>query len=178
MNATHVKDGMMVHERALKAYAITLTKDQHQAGDLLQETLYRAFKYRDKFKVGTNLKGWLYTIMRNIFINNYRSKKRRKVIFDSSDNLYLLDHTAGGQSNDSEGSVLKKEIEHLVEDLREDYRVPFVMAYKGHKYDDIASHLGLPLGTIKSRIFLARKTLQQQVKSLYGVSHFTELVSV
>lgn len=168
---------VLQYQQPLKSYALTLTKDQESASDLLQETMYRAFKNRDKFTMGTNLKGWLYTIMRNIFINNYRSRKRRQVVFDSSDNQYLLDSNAGASSNAAEGAVLHDEIKALVSNLREDYRVPFMMAYQGHKYDDIAQQLDVPLGTIKSRIFLARKTLKAEIKKTYRIDHIEELVA-
>lgn len=174
---SHKQFSVLQYQQPLKSYALTLTKDQESASDLLQETMYRALKNKDKFTIGTNLKGWLYTIMRNIFINNYRSRKRRQVVFDSSDNQYLLDSNVGSSKNEAEGAVLHDEIAELVRNLREDYRVPFVMAYQGHKYDDIATELGVPLGTIKSRIFLARKTLQNEIKRTYRINHVDELVA-
>lgn len=176
MKTLQLHEGMLQYEKPLRAYALSLTHDDDQARDLVQETTYRALKYRDKFKLGTNLKGWLYTIMRNIFINNYRSKRRRNTLFDTSDNNYLLDSGAKQLSMTSEGMVLHDEIRDMVRNLRSDYRDPFLMAYEGHRYDEIARHLGVPLGTVKSRIFLARKELQRQIKSLYGVSAASQLV--
>jgi RNA polymerase sigma factor (sigma-70 family) len=74
----------------LKPFAITLTRDTEAAKDLFQETLYRAIANKDKYNVGTNIKAWLYTIMRNIFINNYRRKAKQNTIFDSTPNEFLL----------------------------------------------------------------------------------------
>ena len=85
----------------LKPFAITLTKDNEQAKDLFQETLYRALANQDKYNVGTNIKAWLYTIMRNIFINNYRRKAKQQTIFDSTPNEFLLNINQGAVSNDA-----------------------------------------------------------------------------
>src|SRR5271170_4701062 len=75
----------------LKPFAVTLTRDTEDAKDLFQETIFRALANSDKYNVGTNVKAWLYTIMRNIFINNYRRKAKQNTIFDSTQNSFLLD---------------------------------------------------------------------------------------
>ncbi len=72
----------------LKPFAINLTQDKEEANDLVQETIYRALVNREKFREGTNLKAWLFTIMKNIFINGYRRKSKRKTLIDTTENLH------------------------------------------------------------------------------------------
>ena len=74
----------------LRPFAITLTRDSETAKDLFQETMFRALANREKYNVGTNIKAWLYTIMRNIFINNYRRKSKQNTVFDNTPNDFLL----------------------------------------------------------------------------------------
>src|ERR1700704_4546360 len=94
----------------LKPFAITLTRDTEAAKDLFQETLYRALANKDKYNVGTNIKAWLYTIMRNIFINNYRRKSKQKTIFDNTPEDYLINLKQASVSNGAESSLRVKEI--------------------------------------------------------------------
>jgi RNA polymerase sigma factor (sigma-70 family) len=148
----------------LKPFAITLTKDSETAQDLYQETLYRALVNSDKYTVGTNVKAWLYTIMRNIFINNYRRKARQNTIFDNSPNDLLLNHNQTAVANAAESTLRLKEIEAAVHGLPEIFRNPFMLYYDGFKYHEIADMLKEPLGTIKSRIHFARKLLKAQIE--------------
>ncbi len=147
----------------LKPYAINLTKNSDEANDLLQETMFRAFANRDKFKQGTNLKAWLFTIMRNIFINKYRKKSKRKTIVDTTENLYYINSAQSTIRNRAESNFVMKDVLYAIQNLNDDYRVPFMMYYKGFKYQEIATDLGLPLGTVKSRIFFARKVLKKEL---------------
>ena len=87
------------NEEYLKPFAVTLTRDVETAKDLLQETFYRALANKDKYNVGTNIKAWLYTIMRNIFINEYRRKAKQQTILDYTPNEYLLDNQQGAITN-------------------------------------------------------------------------------
>ncbi|MFK7907929.1 MAG: RNA polymerase sigma factor [Chitinophagales bacterium] len=147
----------------LRPYAINLTKDLDEAKDLLQETMYRAFTHKDKFKEGTNLKAWLFTIMRNIFINKYRKKSKRKTIVDTTENLYYINSAQATIRNRAESNFVMRDVVKAIDRLNDDYKVPFVMHYKGFKYQEIADDLELPLGTVKSRIFFARKALKQEL---------------
>ena len=150
----------------LKPFAITLTRDSETAKDLFQETLYRAISNRDKYNVGTNIKAWLYTIMRNIFINNYRRRAKQQTIFDASPNEYLLNSSAAAViGNGAETSLRMKEIQMAVFNLPEIFRNPFLLYFDGYKYHEIAEKLDEPLGTIKSRIHFARKLLKEQIQN-------------
>ena len=148
----------------LKPFAINLTKDHETAKDLFQETLYRALSNKDKYNVGTNIKAWLYTIMRNIFINDYRKRSKQSVVLDNSPNDFLIDQTRTKVLNDGVTNLNLREVKQLIYDLPELFRTPFNLYFEGYKYNEIADELNEPLGTIKSRIHFARKILKQKIQ--------------
>ena len=148
----------------LHTFAYKLTKNSEEAKDLYQETAFRAISNVDKFIPGTNLKAWLLTIMKNIFINNYRKNVKTRTIIDSTENLYYINSGAASISNSAESNIMMDELSTMVENLDESLRVPFEMHYLGHKYQEIADTLHLPLGTVKSRIFFARKELKDMIE--------------
>jgi len=152
----------------LNSFAYNLTKNSEDAKDLYQETAFRAMTNRDKFRAGTNLKAWLFTIMKNIFINNYRKKVKANTIMDNTDNLYYLNSGKNSIENAADSNILIKELKDMISMLDDSTRIPFMMHYQGFKYQEIADHLGLPLGTVKSRIFFARKDLKSQIARQYG----------
>ena len=147
----------------LKPFAVNLTRDTEAANDLYQETLYKALANRDKYNVGTNIKAWLFTIMRNIFINNYRRKAKQKTIFDNTPNEFLINQKQATVSNAAESDMRIKEINAAIKGLPEIFRTPFLLYFDGYKYNEIADVLHEPLGTIKSRIHFARKLLKEQI---------------
>ena len=152
---------------SLQTFAYTLTKNSEDAKDLYQETAFRAIKHREKFAAGTNLKAWLFTIMKNTFINNYRKKSRANTILDSTENQYYLNSGSKPIDNQGESNIMMTELTKMVESLDDNIKVPFLMHYQGFKYSEIAEDLELPLGTVKSRIFFARKELKELVKARY-----------
>lgn len=152
----------------LNSFAFNLTRDQDEAKDLYQETAFRAMTNRDKFMEGTNLKAWLFTIMKNIFINNYRKNKRKNTVLDSTDNMFVINSGKETVTNDAESNIILEELEEMVESLNPSIKIPFVMHYEGYKYQEIADLLDLPLGTVKSRIFFARQELQELVRRSYA----------
>jgi RNA polymerase sigma factor (sigma-70 family) len=145
----------------LRPFAINLTKDYESAKDLYQDTLYRAISNKDKYNVGTNIKAWLYTIMRNIFINDYRRKAKQSTVLDNSPNDFLIDQTFNKVVNDGITNLNLKEVNQFIPEL---FRTPFNLYYEGYKYNEIAEALNEPLGTIKSRIHFARKILKQKIQ--------------
>ncbi len=148
----------------LKPFAFNLTRDNEAAKDLYQETLYRALANKDKYNVGTNIKAWLYTIMRNIFINNYRRKSKQSTIFDSTPNEFLLNLNQGAVANEGIAQINLKEVKQAIHNLPEIFKTPFLLYFDGYKYHEIAEMLEEPLGTIKSRIHFARKLLKSHVQ--------------
>ena len=147
----------------LQAFAYNLTKNQEDAKDLYQETAFRALTNRDKFNPGTNFKAWSFTILKNIFINNYRKKVKANTIMDSTDNMYYLNSGSVSISNGAEANILMEELTEMIARLDDSIRIPFLMHYQGFKYQEIADELNLPLGTVKSRIFFARKELKEMI---------------
>ncbi|GAB5551437.1 MAG: RNA polymerase sigma factor [Saprospiraceae bacterium] len=152
---------------SLRAFSLKLTGNSVDAEDLYQDTAVRIITNAEKYKQGTNFKAWAVTIMRNIFINNYRKKMRRNMIIDQTPNNYYIN--SGGQTvvNEGESSVAFGELYAMVDSLPEEFKRPFMMAYYGYKYEEIAEELDSPLGTIKSRIFFARKKLQKLYKNKF-----------
>lgn len=141
----------------LKPFAITLTKDHETAKDLCQETLCKAFTYRDKYEPGTNIKAWLFTIMRNIFINDYRRNGRKKVVMD------VVKQSVTPYAHSSETKLRLKEINVAIHDMPLIFKNACLLYLHGYKYHEIAMALNEPLGTIKSRIHFAKKMLQKQI---------------
>jgi RNA polymerase sigma factor, sigma-70 family len=163
MSTLEFNELLLRHADFLKPFAINLTRDNEAANDLYQETLYKALANHEKYHVGTNIKAWLFTIMRNIFINNYRRKAKQKTIFDNTPNEYLLNGNQASISNAAESSMRIKEINQAVHQLPAIFKTPFLLYFDGYKYHEIAEVLQEPLGTIKSRIHFARKLLKEQI---------------
>lgn len=163
MSTVEFNNMLISNTEFLKPFAITLTRDNETAKDLLQETMYRALANKDKYNVGTNIKAWLYTIMRNIFINNYRRKAKQNTIFDKTANDFLLNHNQSAVDNKAETTLSLKDIQAAVHNLPHIFRSPFMLYFEGYKYHEIAEMLKEPLGTIKSRIHFARKLLKEQI---------------
>lgn len=164
MSAIEFNQLLVSNAEFLKPFAITLTRDTETAKDLFQETLYRALANKDKYNVGTNIKAWLYTIMRNIFINNYRRKVKQATILDSTPNEFLINLNQAVVNNSAESSLRIKDIQDAIHHLPEIFRNPFLLYFDGFKYHEIADMLSEPLGTIKSRIHFARKLLKEQIQ--------------
>jgi RNA polymerase sigma-70 factor (ECF subfamily) len=147
----------------LKTFAQSLTLNSEDAKDLTQDTVLKAFRYRDKFVDPTNLKAWLFTIMKNTFINNYRRKKRANTVLDQTADYYHL-NTAGPNSLETiENTLNLQVINEKIDALGSEYKVPFLKHNEGFKYKEIAKELGIPIGTVKSRIFAARKKLSEDL---------------
>jgi RNA polymerase sigma factor (sigma-70 family) len=155
---------LLANAESLRPFAITLTRDNEAAKDLFQETIFRALANKDKYNIGTNIKAWLYTIMRNIFINSYRRKAKQQTIFDYTPNDFLLDHNQVTTANEAVSTLQLKEINAAIFELPDIFRKPFLLYFDGFKYHEIAGMLHEPLGTIKSRIHFARKLLKAQVE--------------
>ena len=157
--------------QVLRRFAYNLTKNSEEAKDLYQETAFRAMSNRDKFRPGTNFKAWLLTIMKNIFINNYRKRTKANTIIDSTDNMYYINSGSAVIQNKAHSNIMMDELEGMIERLDDTLRVPFEMHYVGYKYQEIADKLRLPLGTVKSRIFFARKALKEMIAARYETLH-------
>ena len=147
-------------------FAMMLTANKDDAYDLLQDTTLKALDNKDKYADNTNFKGWILTIMRNIFINNYRKIVRSQTIVDQTEDLYHLNLPQDSGLDSPDGFMTIKEINQAIENLNNELKIPFTLFLAGYKYNEIADKLDLPLGTVKSRIFFARQDLQKQLKDI------------
>ena len=145
-------------------FAYQLTSNRDDAYDLLQDTTLKALDNEDKYVDNVNFKGWVFTIMRNIFINNYRKGVRSATVIDQTEDLYHLNLPQESGLDTPDGSIAAKEITSAIESFSDEFRIPFSMHVAGYKYNEIAEEMGLPLGTVKSRIFFARQRLQEILK--------------
>ena len=155
---------LLTNSAFLMPFAFTLTNDKEDAKDLFQETLCRALANKDKYSIGTNIKAWLYTIMRNIFINRYRKKSSRQIVYKDMFNEFFAGSSRAITFNEAIGSMNIKEIQKQIINLPDVFKHPFVLYFDGFKYNEIATILREPLGTVKSRIHFARKLLRAQVE--------------
>ena len=147
----------------LTKMAYRLTSDKDDANDLVQETLYKSLKNSDKFVDESNFRAWTSTILKNTFINTYRKNVLQSMYIDQIKEYLLLnpaEHT-GYENPDSEYSVL--EINQHIEQLEDKFRIPFKMHLNGYKYQEISDALSVNIGTVKSRIFLARRQLRERL---------------
>jgi RNA polymerase sigma factor (sigma-70 family) len=148
----------------LHRFAMSLTSDRDSALDLVQDTYLKAITYKDKFVDYTNLKAWVFTIMKNTFINNYRRNIKQNTIIDGTQDLYYINQPYDKGSISPESNYAEGEIEKAIDSLEDGFRVPFRMHIDGYKYHEIADELGLKIGTVKSRIFFTRQKLMQILK--------------
>lgn len=176
MNKSEFINQITFSRTSLLGFAVKLTRNQEDANDLMQETTYRAFKNLSSFKPNTNFKAWISTIMRNTFINKYRKDKRRYAIGNNLEEERQIKLKAVVQ-NQGESNRTVEELIALVSQLKEDLKRPFLLRYSGYKYEEIAERLDLPLGTVKSQIFYARKQLKRMVREAYAINHFSEITA-
>ncbi|GAB6121825.1 RNA polymerase sigma factor [Dysgonomonas termitidis] len=155
------EDKLIDLQNNMMNFALTLTSNREEAKDLLQETTLRALDNREKYYENVNFKGWVFTIMHNIFVNNYRRVVRSQTMIDQTENLYHLNMPQDSGFDTPEGAYTVSEISRVINSFSDEYKVPFSMHVTGFKYEEIAQQLSLPIGTVKSRIFFARKRLQE-----------------
>lgn len=163
MTATEFTHQLTSLRGTLQTFTRRFTSNREESHDLVQDTMLKALMYRSKFREDTNLKGWLFTIMRNTFINNYRKNQRAKTSNDTTKDLYFLHVEDTHTFNSPDTSFEYQDIWKNVDSLREELLIPFKMHASGYKYHEIAEHLNIPIGTVKNRIFHARKEIQSKL---------------
>jgi len=164
MTAIEFNHKLLSLQDNLTFFARSLTANEEEAKDLVQETNIKALTNREKFEPDTNLKAWTYTIMKNTFINNYRRKVKANTIIDTTEDLYYLNNTKATKFESPEANLSKEEIQRNIKALDENQRTPFEMHTQGYKYKEIADKLNLSIGTVKSRIFFTRKKLMEKLE--------------
>lgn len=155
----------------LRLFTHRFTRNREESQDLIQDTMLKALMYKDKFTANTNLKGWLFTIMRNTFINNYRKNQRSKTSHDDTKELFHLNVEDTYTFSSPSASFEYMDIWKNVDEIKDEFLIPFKMHTSGYKYEEIAEHLSLPIGTVKNRIFQARKEIQKKLKG-YSLNSF------
>lgn len=165
MNKLEFNTLVVKHSDSLRSYARNFTKDADDANDLVQDTLLKAVTYFKNFKKGTNLKGWLYTIMKNTFINNYRRVVKTNSFITKEEDISNANLVVSASHNKGDNKFMMEDINMALGKLTEEYYVPFTMYYEGYKYHEIAEHLDIPIGTVKTRIHVARKSMKKTLSS-------------
>lgn len=164
MTSKKFQDNLVGLQDNLLNFAFMLTSNRDDAYDLLQDTTLKVLDNEEKYVDNVNFKGWVFTIMRNIFINKYRRMARTATVVDTSEDLYRLNVAQESMSVSPEGSYAVNEINDAINSFSEEYRQPLSMHIAGYKYSEIAEKMNLPLGTIKSRIYFARQKLQLMLR--------------
>lgn len=161
MNKFEFNSLVIHHSDSLKSYARNFTKDNEDANDLVQETMLKAITYFSNFRDGTNLKGWLYTIMKNTFINNYRRINKTNSLITKEEEISAANLVVSSTKNMGENKFVMEDINIALNNLSEDYYTPFTMYFEGYKYHEISEQLSIPIGTVKTRIHVARKAMKK-----------------
>lgn len=155
---------LATYRSSLYFFALSFTHDVEDANDLVQDTLVKALRYSNLFKEGTNFKAWLYTILRNTFINDFRRNARSAKVFTVSEEITNAQLGKSAYTNQGENKFMMDDIQFALKKLQADYRIPFLRYFEGYKYHEIAEELNIPIGTVKTRIHLARNILKKQLK--------------
>ncbi len=164
MNALQFQKKLLGMQENMMNFALMLTADRDDAQDLLQDTTLKVLNNQEKFVDNVNFKGWVLTVMRNIFINNYHKIVRTQTVIDQNADLYNLDVMSESGFNSPDSTYQIQEITKAIDNLNNDLRIPFSLFLSGYKYNEIAEQLEVPLGTVKSRIFFARQELQKVLR--------------
>ncbi len=164
MSTAEFGNMISAHQQFLQNLALKLTKSGDDANDLMQETFFKAIKNKEKYQEGTNIKGWLYTIMKNTFINNYRKKKNQNTFVDETDNNYFINSRQAEKDVRTDRLVDQAYLMRQLETVESTYLDTFMMHYNGYKYEEISEIMDIPLGTVKSRIFLARRKMMDKLQ--------------
>lgn len=164
MNTSQFQKKLLGMQENMMNFALMLTANREDAQDLLQETSLKVLDNREKYVDNRNFKGWVLTVMRNIFINNYHRVLRTQTVVEQDVDLYNLHVTNDSSFDTPEGTCQLQEITGAIDALNEELKAPFSMYVSGYRYHEIAEALHIPLGTVKSRIFFARQELKTKLK--------------
>ncbi len=163
MSTYEFNNRLMSLESSLNFFALSLTRDTESAKDLVQDTFVKAIQYKDKYTLDNNIKAWLFTILRNTYLNQVTRLSYKNTIHDESEDEYIIKNSMP-HTETAESVINTGDISLAIDSLDDDYRVPFQMFLDGYKYKEIAEEIELPIGTVKSRIFFARKTLMENLQ--------------
>lgn len=163
MNVNQFNSELNLHASALRGHAIKFTQNIDDAEDLLQDTMLKAVRYYGQFDQGTNVRGWLFVIMKNTFLNNYKKDARELSLVMRQDELSSPNLMMSSTRNAAESAFALADITKALDALSSIYRIPFIRYVEGYKYEEIAEEFGIPLGTVKTRIYQAREILKKRL---------------
>ena len=163
MNTNEFNKKLLSIEKSLNTFALMLTRNSEDAKDLVQETFLKAMQYQDKYTIDKNIKAWTFTILRNTYLNQIKKLSSKNKINDETKGEYILKNTLYETEN-TDAKINATSIYEAIENLAEEYRTPFKMFLEGFKYREISSSTEIPIGTVKNRIFLARRILMENLK--------------
>lgn len=163
MSTLELNNMLVQYQNPLRFYALKLTADEEQANDLLQDTNIKALLNKDKIESSISLKSWLYTIMKNTFINQYRRSVKLTEIKTNIKHQSYLSFPTSTLFLSADKTIAIQDIKKEIKLLKEDYRIPFQMKLEGFKYKEIADYMEINIGTVKSRVFHARKELMSKL---------------
>lgn len=165
MTAIEFNSHLIKYQPQMRSFALSLTMNREEAYDLVQETNIKALINRSSFSQPNNLKAWLFTIMRNIFINTRkRGNKLNNILTEAKDNSFGWIYKRSEGRNTTESRHDTNHLRKIIDGLEEEYKTPFKMHVDGYKYHEISEAMSLNIGTVKSRIFHARKKLMEQTR--------------
>lgn len=177
MNYMPFNNQIYLHKPSLQIFAFRFTKNDDDANDLVQDTFLKAIRYSKLYKDGTNLRAWLYTIMRNTFINDYKRSSKQQQIVETTDELTSFQLAKSADSNLGENIFISEDIYKALKNLPGDYLTPFIKYFEGYKYHEIAEELSIPIGTVKTRIHMARQSLKNYLK-IYNQEYQSRSLSI
>lgn len=163
---------LLPHIDALKTFAYHLTFDDDDAEDLVQETYLKAYRFIDKYQQGTNAKAWLFKILKNAYINQYRKKVKRPTQVDFEEVISYHDTDDKSKTNYLDlreeifENIMGDEITTEINNLPIDFRTVILLCdVEGFTYEEISKIIDVPIGTVRSRLFRARNILKEKLKS-------------
>lgn len=175
------EDELLPHIDALKTFAFHLSLNDADANDLVQEAYLKAYRFIDKYEGGTNAKAWLFKILKNAYINEYRKKSKRPTKVDFEE---IISYQEGESSrlpgytdlrNDLFNDLLGDEVTHAINALPLDYRTVILLCdVEGFTYEEIAKIIEVPIGTVRSRLFRARNLLKKKLKAYAEKRGYTD----
>lgn len=163
MSTQEFNTRLIESQKSLEYFALSLTRNPENARDLVQDTFVKAINYKEKYTADNNMKAWLFTILRNTYLNQVTKLSSKNTVNDESEDTYLIKNTLN-DNQDTDSIINKSELEIVIENLNPEYRIPFKKFVAGFKYKEIAEDMDLPIGTVKSRIFFARKFLMEKLQ--------------
>lgn len=164
MNQTEFTSGIDIHAQQLYSHALKFTNNEDDAKDLVQETLIKGMRFCERFDEGTNLKGWLYVIMKNTYINEFRKNVKKKSLITTDEEISSAQLANSATTNHSNTVFAMEDIRKAMDSIKQEYSIPFQLYFEGYKYEEIAEQLDIPIGTVKTHIYQARLGLKKYLK--------------